>query len=222
MTIVQFVLGHGCRAVFKALSSLLSILVLRGLNVRFQPVYLRHLNDTEGIYEAAIASLHAVSLKEGDKLVTLNLSPGTPVMAFVWAFAALRHPQLKKRLIASPNFKKPPETIALPRMDGVARKTNQYFGKGLRPIRRRLSSVRRKKNAESARRNPVFEQETCVFEFATVSRRSHETIRRKCGLQRGRGRPVRSRKCQNDHSDHSRQNALRYSRGVQPHGRHQT
>ena len=50
----------------------------------------------------------------GEKLVTLYLSPGTPVMAFVWAFAALGHPALKKRLIASPVIGKPPETISLP------------------------------------------------------------------------------------------------------------
>jgi hypothetical protein len=67
--------------------------------VHFQPVNLQYLNDTEGIYEAATESLNAVSAQEGEKLVTLYLSPGTPVMAFVWAFAALRYPNLKKRLI---------------------------------------------------------------------------------------------------------------------------
>ncbi len=82
--------------------------------VHFQPVNLQHLNDTEGIYEAATQSLNAVSAQEGEKLVTLYLSPGTPVMAFVWAFAALRHPNLKKRLIASSQIGRPPETISLP------------------------------------------------------------------------------------------------------------
>jgi Domain of unknown function (DUF1887) len=82
--------------------------------VHFHPVYLQHLNDTEGIYEAAIQSLNAVSAEEGEKLVTLYLSPGTPVMAFVWAFAALRHPNLKKRLIASSQAERPPEKIVLP------------------------------------------------------------------------------------------------------------
>lgn len=51
---------------------------------------------------------------DGEKLVTLFLSPGTPVMAFVWALAALRHPDLKKRLIVSPVVGKPPEAISLP------------------------------------------------------------------------------------------------------------
>lgn len=84
------------------------------VDVRFQPVEMKHLNDTEGIYEAATQSLNAVAASEGEKLVTLYLSPGTPVMAFVWAFAALRHPTLKKRLIASSQPGKTPEKIVLP------------------------------------------------------------------------------------------------------------
>lgn len=84
------------------------------VNVHFHPVDLKHLNDTEGIYEAATQSLNTVAASEGEKLVTLYLSLGTPVMAFVWAFAALRHPTLKKRLIASSQPGRPPERIALP------------------------------------------------------------------------------------------------------------
>lgn len=84
------------------------------VDVSFHPVGLKHLNDTEGIYDAATQSLNAVAALEGEKLVTLYLSPGTPVMAFVWAFAALRHPTLKKRLIASPQPGRPPERIVLP------------------------------------------------------------------------------------------------------------
>jgi len=84
------------------------------VDVRFYPVELTHLNDTEGIYEAANHALKEVAVLEGEKLVTLYLSPGTPVMAFVWAFAALRHPTLKKRLIASSQPERPPERIVLP------------------------------------------------------------------------------------------------------------
>jgi Domain of unknown function (DUF1887) len=75
---------------------------------------LRELNDTEGIYACAMRALDWVAQESGEKHVTLYLSPGTPVMAFVWAFAALGHPALKKRLIASPVIGKPPETISLP------------------------------------------------------------------------------------------------------------
>lgn len=87
----------------------------REVKVSFSGVCLQHLNDTEGIYDAAIKSLEEVSRQEGDKLVSLYLSPGTPVMAFVWAFAALGSPSLKKRLIASPNANKPPSAITLPK-----------------------------------------------------------------------------------------------------------
>jgi len=84
------------------------------VDVSFHSVGLKHLNDTEGIYEAATQSLNTVAALEGEKLVILYLSPGTPVMAFVWAFAALRHPTLKKRLIASSQPGRPPERIVLP------------------------------------------------------------------------------------------------------------
>jgi hypothetical protein len=84
------------------------------VQVQFEAETLNQLNDTEGIYEAAIRTLGTVAAIDGEKLVTLYLSPGTPVMAFIWAFAALRHPQLKKRLIASSQPEKPPEEIVLP------------------------------------------------------------------------------------------------------------
>lgn len=86
----------------------------KNVAVRFHPVSLKHLNDTEGIYDAATECLSAVSMAEGEKLVTLYLSPGTPVMAFVWAFAALRHPNLKTCFIASSQPEKCPERIVLP------------------------------------------------------------------------------------------------------------
>lgn len=84
------------------------------VKISFKSEKLRELNDTEGIYACAMRALDMVAQESGEKLVTLFLSPGTPVMAFVWAFAALGHPALKKRLIASPVINKPPETISLP------------------------------------------------------------------------------------------------------------
>lgn len=84
------------------------------VDVRFYPIALTHLNDTQGIYEAAIQALNIVVESEVEKQVTLYLSPGTPVMAFVWAFVALRHPNLKKRLITSSQPGQPPEEIVLP------------------------------------------------------------------------------------------------------------
>jgi len=82
--------------------------------IRLKSEKLVHLNDTEGIYACAMRALASVERESGEKFVTLYLSPGTPVMAFVWALAALNYPGLKKRLIASSIIGKPPEAIALP------------------------------------------------------------------------------------------------------------
>ena len=64
--------------------------------IRLNSEKLYQLNDTEGIYASAIRALDGVEQESGEKLVTLYLSPGTPVMAFVWALAALSYPELKK------------------------------------------------------------------------------------------------------------------------------
>lgn len=85
-----------------------------GTNIRFQSEKLRELNDTEGVYACAMRALDWVAREPDSKQVTFYLSPGTSVMAFVWAFAALSHPDLKKRLIASPVIGKEPEVIPLP------------------------------------------------------------------------------------------------------------
>lgn len=78
-------------------------------------VHLEHLNDTNGIYGAAIAVLDKVV--DPGVQITLNISPGTAAMAFSWAFAALRYPGTEIRLITSPRAARPPETVELP--DGV-------------------------------------------------------------------------------------------------------
>ena len=83
-------------------------------SIRLKSEKLGHLNDTEGIYAGAMRALDRVERESGEKFVTLYLSPGTPVMAFVWALAALNYPGLKKRLIASSIIGKAPESIALP------------------------------------------------------------------------------------------------------------
>lgn len=83
-------------------------------DVIFHPVELEHLNDTEGIYEIETKALNIVASYNKEKEVYFFLSPGTPVMAFTWAFVALQHPNLKKHLIASPILHKAPEIIKLP------------------------------------------------------------------------------------------------------------
>lgn len=84
------------------------------MEVIFRSVKLDKLNDTEGIYEVARQALDVVAAFKSKREVTFYLSPGTPVMAFVWAFTALRHPELKKRLLASPVARKAPEVVSLP------------------------------------------------------------------------------------------------------------
>lgn len=85
-----------------------------GASINFKSEKLRQLNDTEGIYAGAMRALDGVEREPGEKFVTLYLSPGTPVMAFVWALAALSYPELKKRLMASSVIDKAPEAISLP------------------------------------------------------------------------------------------------------------
>jgi len=86
----------------------------KNTEVTFYPVVLSHLNDTEGIYDVAVQALDAITNWNIDKEVYFYLSPGTPVMAFVWAFVALRHPNLKKKLLVSPVINKKPEIVSLP------------------------------------------------------------------------------------------------------------
>lgn len=82
--------------------------------VNFCPIKLRKLNDTDGIYEAANSAMSLVSREHPDSMISLFLSPGTPVMAFVWALVALNYPRIKKRLISSSQPTKSPESILLP------------------------------------------------------------------------------------------------------------
>ena len=99
----------------------------KNTDVSFHSVELSHLNDTEGIYDIAVRALDIVATWNVDKEVFFYLSPGTPVMAFVWAFAALRHPNLKKNLLASPIANKKPEIVSLPQewLDWHSKKISQ-------------------------------------------------------------------------------------------------
>ena len=79
--------------------------------INVQECFLRELNDTEGIYLAAVNALQETSLEDE---VTFFLSPGTPVMAFSWALALLSAPNRNITLLASPDFRKGIQTINLP------------------------------------------------------------------------------------------------------------
>ena len=87
-----------------------------GVEIEITLLYneLEKLNDANGIYKAVSKSLNLVSADNSEKEVTVFLSPGTPVMAFNWAYAALMNPGLHIKVIASSDSRKPPEEIALP------------------------------------------------------------------------------------------------------------
>ena len=72
------------------------------------------LNDAKGIYEAAIQALDIVAAEPGEKRLAFYLSPGTPVMAFTWAFVALANPELDIQIISSSEPRKPPVSVNLP------------------------------------------------------------------------------------------------------------
>ena len=82
------------------------------VTVTLQECFLRDLNDTEGIYFAAVKALENISEPNVD--ITFFLSPGTPVMAFSWALAMMASPKRSIKLLASPDFRKGVQTIDLP------------------------------------------------------------------------------------------------------------
>ncbi len=82
--------------------------------VRICTKKLASLNDSKGIYDAAIEALEIVTEKPGDKEITFFVSPGTPVMAFTWSFVSLVNPELSIRIISSSEPQKPPVEVSLP------------------------------------------------------------------------------------------------------------
>ena len=95
-----------------------------GVAIRMVPKELASLNDSRGIYDAAAEALDVVLAVEGEKELSLYLSPGTPVMAFTWAFVSLMNPELKLRAIVAPDHRQPPVEVKLPYeiMDPASRK----------------------------------------------------------------------------------------------------
>ena len=85
-----------------------------GVSIRIVEKDLESLSDARGAYDAASEALDIVVATKGEKEVTVYLSPGTPVMAFTWAFVSLVNPELQIRVIASPDYRKKPEEVRLP------------------------------------------------------------------------------------------------------------
>jgi len=76
---------------------------------------LRHLNDAQGIFDAAASAVSLALADASEKTITTYVSPGTPVMAYTWALIARAHPQHNIAVIASSEPRLPPETIDLPK-----------------------------------------------------------------------------------------------------------
>ena len=93
---------------------LLDKLANKNTNISFHAVELERLNDSEGIYSIVDKVMAAVSNISGKKEVHLFLSPGTPVMAFSWALAAIKHQQLNIKLISSSVVGQKAEFIDIP------------------------------------------------------------------------------------------------------------
>lgn len=85
-----------------------------GVAIRVVPMELAGLSDARGIYAAAREALDVVLAADGEKEVTFYISPGTPVMAFSWAFAALLNPDHNVRIIESSDPRHPPQNVELP------------------------------------------------------------------------------------------------------------
>ena len=84
-------------------------------NIQIIPQELKHLNDAQGIYNAAAAALKCALDDVSEKTLASFVSPGTPVMAYTWALIARANPQHNIAVIASSDPRKPPETIFLPK-----------------------------------------------------------------------------------------------------------
>ena len=80
-----------------------------------QECFLKFLNDSNGIYCEALKSIEQVRAEYGTSAeITLFISPGTPVMAFSWAFAALVNSDINLSILVSPDSRKGFETVPLP------------------------------------------------------------------------------------------------------------
>lgn len=76
---------------------------------------LEKLNDSHGIYAASLNVITNIRKSYGDNIkITLFISPGTPVMAFSWALAALVNSDMRIDILVSPDMRKNAEVVDLP------------------------------------------------------------------------------------------------------------
>ena len=87
----------------------------KNVKIDIKEVALKKLNDTDAIYGATLDAFNFIRGKKApEDIVSVFLSPGTPIMAFSWALGAIRNPDMNIRVISSSSLKKNIEEIALP------------------------------------------------------------------------------------------------------------
>ncbi len=79
-------------------------------------VFLDSLSDTYTMYKAIDDVLKELSDRE---CIEIFLSPGTPVMAFMWACTSFLYPKLNIKFIASSSLTHEIEEIKLPRLENL-------------------------------------------------------------------------------------------------------
>lgn len=87
----------------------------KDVDIQYIECFLAKLNDSHGIYSSALKAITEIRNTFGPQ-VTINLfiSPGTPVMAFSWALAAMANSDLNISIISSSDARKRFEKIDLP------------------------------------------------------------------------------------------------------------
>lgn len=87
----------------------------KNVEIKCLECQLSKLNDSHGIYSASLNAISEIRNTFGSQTpISLFISPGTPVMAFSWALAALANSDLNISIISSSDARKDFEKIELP------------------------------------------------------------------------------------------------------------
>lgn len=98
----------------------------KNINITFNPVVLDRLNDSDGIYTIVDKVMGIVKSITGEKEIHLFLSPGTPVMAFIWALSAIKYQDMDIKLISSSVVGQKAEFIDIPKAWREWKSTNDF------------------------------------------------------------------------------------------------
>jgi hypothetical protein len=91
------------------------MLRIRGRDVRINLIMrnLQRLNDVEGVIAAASSAIETALAEPNSKRITAFISPGTPVMAYVWALLARSNPHLEMDILANSDPRTEPEVVSI-------------------------------------------------------------------------------------------------------------